>query len=119
MADIFEDTVGEVKAIVNDTERCANDIFEAAESIVEQVAEIDEEQLRNAISENVTKIFESCHFQDFSGQRATKIIENLEEIQAKTGPMEKHELSEEESLKQGPQIDDVSQEDIDKLFNES
>lgn len=119
MTDIFEDTAGEVRAIVNDTEKCANNIFEAAESIVEQISEVEDDTLREQISENVTKIFEACHFQDFAGQRATKILENLEEISSKTGSISKRQLSEEESLKQGPQLQDASQEDIDKMFEEA
>ena len=39
MSDIFEQTIKEVNAIVNDSERCANDIFEASESIIEQISE--------------------------------------------------------------------------------
>jgi len=74
--------------------------------------------IRDGISEYITRIFESCHFQDFSGQRATKIISNLDEIKAQTGPIEMKELSEEEALKQGPQIETANQADIDKLFGE-
>lgn len=119
MTDIFEQTIAEVKATVKDSERCANNIFSAAESIAKLAEKIADEKLKEEISSNLTAIFESCHFQDFTGQRATKIINNIEEISAQTGPMEKQELSEEESLKQGPDVDSISQEDVDNLFNES
>ncbi len=118
MTDIFEQTKSEVRAIVTDTERCANDIFEASESIMEQIAEIDNEILRNSISDNVTRIFESCHFQDFAGQRATKIIENIDEVASKTGSIQKRKLSDEESLKQGPQLETATQADIDAMFDD-
>lgn len=112
--------VGEVEAIVRDTERCAGDIFEASEAIVEIIAEVENEQLRLAISDNITKIFEACHFQDFAGQRATKIIENINDVAGQVGDSVKlRELSEEESLKQGPQLEAASQEDIDKLFDDA
>jgi chemotaxis protein CheZ len=80
------------------------------------------------------KIFEACSFQDITGQRISKVVGTLREIEGAVdkllnlfGPGDADPLpemedtrSEDEQLLNGPQLDGqgVSQDDIDKLLAE-
>ena len=111
MVDIFDDSIEKLNSIIKDSETCADKIIEHCEEI--QKLNTNEEV--NAL---ISGIIEATHFQDFTGQRAQKVISNLNEIKSKTGAIEAEEKSDEEQLMQGPQDEAPNQDDIDKLFNE-
>ncbi len=89
------------------------------------------------IEAETTRIIEACTFQDLTGQRITKIIKALKEIDAKTldlmrileerfasvskvKPLENQvSINDSASLMNGPQLpgQGISQEDIDKLLS--
>ena len=132
----------ELDAIVSDTEEATNSIIEAAERIERVAGETDRatsETLVNA----TTQIYEACGFQDIAGQRISKVIRALKEIEAKVdaltlafGDEDKTAQAERQArrkrvrdearrravasgdVREGPQLADnaVSQDDIDALF---
>jgi chemotaxis protein CheZ len=118
MADIFDDSIKILQALVKDTERCANDIFDACEKLGKYAQKLDDKTQEN-IREQIAKIIESCHFQDFTGQRTTSVIKNLQHGRQVAGVIESKEVSFEESLMQGPQLETANQDEIDKLFEKA
>jgi chemotaxis regulatin CheY-phosphate phosphatase CheZ len=119
MSSLIKNSIEELKALVQDTEDCANKILESAENIEKELKKIEDKEIFTAITSHISKIFEAAHFQDFSGQRASKVISNLEEIEDKVGDVKSEKnKSFEEGLKSGPQLEAANQEDIDSLFND-
>jgi len=88
----------------------------------------------NTIIDETNKIFEACSFQDITGQRISKVVKTLKDIETSVddllnlfGPVDKSKVGEltddrddDEKLKNGPQMagQGVSQDDIDKLLAE-
>lgn len=136
----------ELDAVVQATESATESILAAAECIDDvlnrlrnQATGDDDTSGISEIGEQVIKIFESCNFQDITGQRITKVvaamkfveervdrmIENLggdEGIEAVISEMAedpKMSPDDESHLLEGPQLyeeNKVSQDDIDKMF---
>src|SRR5512138_3334655 len=70
----------ELDAIVGSTEEATNGILQAMEvleSLTEQMPAEVAEQVTNA----VTQVYESCNFQDITGQRITKVVKTLKHIE--------------------------------------
>ncbi len=133
----------ELDAIVRSTEEATNSIMEAAETIEAMAAELDADK-NDALTEATTRIFEACSFQDITGQRISKIIKALQEIEGKieglisifgdNDPEAREQRRErraaernkengaderdERELLEGPQLPEnaVSQDDIDALL---
>jgi chemotaxis protein CheZ len=72
----------ELSAIVGATEHATNEIFEAVEIIESRANEMDPEAAA-PLSDAVTRIYEACGFQDITGQRITKIVKALQDVEAK------------------------------------
>ncbi|MFN8829109.1 MAG: protein phosphatase CheZ [Labrys sp. (in: a-proteobacteria)] len=134
---------GELDAIVQGTLEATDQILTAAESIDRDAglleAAVKSEQdraLASDIQEQVIKIFESCNFQDLTGQRITKVVNTLKFIEDRIvrmmeiwGGIETFQSIQvdvipdregDAALLNGPKINaDVghaSQDDIDALF---
>ncbi len=135
----------ELEAIVSATEAATNDIMEAAE-IIESCAEKLPEDVAEGISDGITKIYEACSFQDITGQRISKVVSALQQVEDKVGTMlaalgeevqretadakekskadaearEESEAEREQKLMNGPQAveEAPSQQDIDALFEQ-
>jgi len=134
---------GELDAIVEATERATHNIMEAAEQI-EGIAAGTDPAISVALINVTTTIYEACSFQDITGQRVSKVVSALKEIEAKVDALivafgdeddasvaERRERRERErerrrqeavdagDLREGPQMpsDAVSQNDIDALFS--
>jgi len=106
------------------------DACEAVEAIIPTLEEDPGQKLANA----VTKIYEACNFQDLSGQRISKIVNTLQNIETRvdlllrafghrTGKSASKQpavdnRSEDEKLLNGPQTPAAAntQQDIDALF---
>lgn len=69
----------ELQAIITATEDATNTIMECSEAILEIEAN-DLESYKAAVSDNVMQIFEACSFQDITGQRVSKVVNVLEDI---------------------------------------
>jgi chemotaxis protein CheZ len=133
----------ELDAIVRSTEEATNSIMEAAETIEGMAAELDADK-NDALIEETTRIFEACGFQDITGQRISKVIKALQDIESKieglisifgdNDPEAREQRRrqraaengtsvsvgeiDERELLEGPQLPDnaVSQDDIDALL---
>ncbi|CAA7623149.1 protein phosphatase CheZ [Magnetospirillum sp. SS-4] len=70
----------ELDAIVGATEAATNEIMDAAESLGSLSPLLDQE-VANRLDEITTRIFEACTFQDITGQRITKVVKALKEIE--------------------------------------
>ncbi len=125
----------ELSAIVTSTEEATTQIMECAEAILEADTE-DHEAYQKLVNDKVLTIFESCSFQDLTGQRISRVVETLEHIESRVGRFaaaigaedscdvldekeEKREKRKKDLILNGPANDGegVSQDDIDALLN--
>ncbi len=70
----------ELDAVVGATEAATNAIMDACDGLTAVTATLPADQAA-AVSEQVTKIFEACNFQDLTGQRITKVVRTLAHIE--------------------------------------
>jgi chemotaxis protein CheZ len=76
----------ELDAVVSATEVATNAIMAAAEKIEATAAAVGGEHA-DVLSEAVTNIYEACGFQDITGQRITKVVRTLHQIEAKVAAL--------------------------------
>ena len=69
-------------AIVGATEQATNDIFEAVE-LIEELTEKMTPKTAERVTEAVTRVYEACSFQDITGQRVSKVVTALQNVEAK------------------------------------
>jgi len=69
----------ELEAIITATEDATNTIMDAAETLLEMEAK-DLDTYKAAVEGEVMRIFEACSFQDITGQRVSKVVEALQDI---------------------------------------
>ena len=128
----------ELEAIVGATEGATNGILNAVEQIENLTSEMPPE-VAEKVSEAVTQVYESCNFQDITGQRISKVVKALQHIESKVDgllsafgdEMTKHrkdeapqpetskqDASSDQALLNGPQLPQAAkgQADIDALF---
>lgn len=79
----------ELEAVVQETEAAANRIMTAAETIQASVHE-GEPADAAAIVEQVNTIFEACSFQDLTGQRIRRALEELQNVEGMIAEMVEH-----------------------------
>lgn len=72
----------ELSAIVGATEQATNVIFEAVEAVEGLTPQMAPELAAQVIA-HVTAVYEACGFQDITGQRITKVVTALQQIEAK------------------------------------
>ena len=82
MSDHIPNATDELDAIVGSTEEATNGILQAMESLESLTAEMDP-AMAEKVTEAVTLVYESCNFQDITGQRITKVVRALKHIEAK------------------------------------
>jgi chemotaxis protein CheZ len=122
----------ELDAIIKDTEAATHQIMTACEEILaEEPADL--ESYRGMVRARAMSVLEACSFQDITGQRVTKVIGVLRQIEERVGRMAdslgvKDEHSGEESAEErrrreqilnGPAVDgpEMGQDAIDALFD--
>ena len=131
----------ELSAIVGATEQATNEIFAAVEMIETASNDMDPEAA-GPVTDAVTRIYEACSFQDITGQRITKIVKVLQDVETRvngllsalgeqvegqtpSAPKEPEPAPEaepaaksDEDLKNGPQLpgNAMSQAEIDALL---
>ncbi len=123
----------ELDAIVAATAEATGGILDAAEKL-SAVAEAVGGGNGDQITEQVTRIYEACSFQDITGQRITKVVKALKHIEAKVGDLVEAfggapvssqapdaAVTGEAALLNGPQLpkDAASQSEIDALFDKA
>ncbi len=125
----------ELGNVVHATASATNSIMAAAEEIL-SYAEDDFETYRNQVQTKVLEIFEACSFQDITGQRISRVVEHLAQVEKRLSrfaaavnardveiPMDPEDIMrqtrKEVFLLNGPADEGagVSQNDIDALFD--
>ncbi len=76
----------ELDAIVGNTEEATGIILDSVEKI-EAIAQKIEGENGTQIVDVVTKIYEACNFQDITGQRITKVVKTLKQIENKVAAL--------------------------------
>ena len=74
----FPTAGSELQAITDDTEVATNVIMTAAEAMLDM--DVSDPDLKDRVDDGVMKIFEACSFQDITGQRVSKIVKVLGQI---------------------------------------
>ena len=131
----IREATDELDAIVAHTEEATGAILDAAEKIEKIASELDVDPAMK-LAEEVTRIYEASNFQDITGQRISKVVAALKNIEARIemlaetmgvstksdpasvkGEIEKTDAD----LLHGPQLPSnaKSQEEIDALLKSS
>jgi chemotaxis protein CheZ len=105
----------ELEAVVQATEKAANQIMEAAEAIGACIEHArDDPMAVEAITERLNAIFEACTFQDVTGQRIRRAIEHLQRVEEMLGGLAP---SEQEEPQAAPEVTpDLGQNEVDRMF---
>ncbi|MDA0230937.1 MAG: chemotaxis protein CheZ [Proteobacteria bacterium] len=123
--------IEEMHEIVKTTEVASNAIMESAEAITDAMPEQIDEEFREIVQKSCQRIFESCAFQDLTGQRISKVMltlrlieEHLETLQGLLGaefddPEANATPEGDADLLAGPALEGegISQDDVDKMFD--
>ncbi|ESQ82736.1 hypothetical protein AEAC466_16485 [Asticcacaulis sp. AC466] len=127
----------ELEAITRDTENATHSIMNSAEAMmgfsIDQFGG-DANAYKAAVDDEVMKIFEACSFQDITGQRVSKVVNVLKQIEERVGKLantlgvedsDPQEMTAEERrrhdlLLNGPAIGgpETKQDAIDAMFDE-
>lgn len=124
--------IEEMHEIVRTTEDASNATMESTEAITNAIPEKIDDDFRKIVQKSCQRIFESCAFQDLTGQRIKKVMstlrlieEHLETLQGLLGDeFDDHEAEEvlpegDADLLAGPALEGegISQDDVDKMFD--
>jgi chemotaxis protein CheZ len=82
MSEHLPSATDELDAIVGSTEEATNGILQAMETLEGLVGEMPP-AIGEKVTEAVTQVYESCNFQDITGQRITKVVKALKHIESK------------------------------------
>ena len=72
----------DLDAIVVSTEEATSVILDAAEQL-EKVSSKLEGETQSLVNDAVTRIYEACNFQDLTGQRITRVVKAVKDIELK------------------------------------
>lgn len=124
----------ELEAITRDTETATHTIMNAAEAIM-AIEAADASAYKAAVDDEVMKIFEACSFQDITGQRVSKVINVLQQIEERvtklasalgvddkpSETLTEREQRAKDLLLNGPAIGgpETAQDAIDAMFDEA
>ncbi|CAL4868330.1 hypothetical protein MMA231_02611 [Asticcacaulis sp. MM231] len=128
----------ELEAITRDTENATHNIMNCAEAMmgfsIKDFGD-DPKAYKAAVDDEVMKIFEACSFQDITGQRVSKVVNVLKQIEERVGRLANtlgiedgspREMTAEEKrahdlLLNGPAIGgpETKQDAIDAMFDEA
>jgi chemotaxis protein CheZ len=125
----------ELDAIVGSTEQATNVILDSVEKIEGATATLTGEA-KDQIANAITNIYEACNFQDITGQRISKVVRTLKQIETKVAGLVRafgdegvpagasvvdaveEVVDQDKALLNGPQLPGAAntQADIDALF---
>ena len=106
--DYLPTAADELDAIVAATEKATNTIMDATEQIEGLMDKVDPEDA-SVIMEATSTIYEACGFQDITGQRTTKVVKALKDIEEKIDALVEAFGSEIEKFKNdNPKADEES-----------
>jgi chemotaxis protein CheZ len=103
----------ELESVVQATEKAANQILAAAEAIGAWLQAGSDPGALQAVTEQVNAIFEACTFQDLTGQRIHRAIEQLQSVEAMLSA-----LMPQPPVPEGPAEGpfELGQKEVDQLF---
>jgi chemotaxis protein CheZ len=104
----------ELEAVVQATEQAANKIMEAAEAIAGWLQTGGDPSALQAVTQQVNAIFEACTFQDLTGQRIRRAIEQLQSVETMLSGM--MHLSPQEADAHVEVQPELRQNEVDRLF---
>jgi chemotaxis protein CheZ len=104
----------ELEAVVQATEQAANQIMEAAEAIGRWLQAGGDPAALQAVTEQVNAIFEACTFQDLTGQRIRRAIEQLQSVETMLSGM--MHLPPTEADAPAEVQHELAQNEVDQLF---
>lgn len=126
----------ELSEVVKATEQATNSIMDSADHIQEIAGGLNDSEAGGKIMDETMKIYDACSFQDITGQRISKVVKTLEQVEERVVTLvrlfggklpDDYELPEatdkrkrpDEELMHGPQraSEAPKQEDIDNLFD--
>jgi len=107
----------ELDAIVQATEVATNTIMDATEEIENVMAKLDPAQAEE-IGNATMKIYEACGFQDITGQRITKVVKALQNIEEKIDALVSAFGDEIEKVKSTDTDKDASKKDDKKTITD-
>ena len=121
----INDMHDELDAVSISIQTATNKILDETEHLEKLQAHVAQEGAEQYMN-HITNIYEACTFQDMTGQRLSKVIKALKDVESrlkaffegkKSNPMQAKTADEE--LLNGPQLpgNAANQSDIDKLFN--
>lgn len=128
--DTLMDASQHLDEVIKHTEEATNTIMDASDSIMNAAGGIGGEK-EATIMDAVNRIYESCNFQDITGQRIRKVIKLIENIEERVSKLNELFGSEaasdkvvpvtsltDKDLLNGPQLAGkaASQDEIDMLF---
>ena len=99
----------ELEAITRDTENATHAIMNSAEAIMGMQSA--DTAYKNAVDDEIMKIFEACSFQDITGQRVSKVVNVLKQIEERVGRLATT-LGVEDSLPTELSADEVRRRDL-------
>lgn len=99
----------ELEAITRDTENATHAIMNSAEAIMGMQSA--DKAYKNAVDDEIMKIFEACSFQDITGQRVSKVVNVLKQIEERVGRLATT-LGVEDSLPTELSADDIRRRDL-------
>ncbi|MCB9993255.1 MAG: chemotaxis protein [Hyphomicrobiaceae bacterium] len=120
----------ELDEVVRSTEQATNAIMEAAETVL-SADHADAGAYRQLVENQMMLIFESCSFQDLTGQRVNRVVETIKVIEDRInmlcnvidsaelgeGPvLTDRERAKQDQLLHGPTSGGTAQADIDAMF---
>lgn len=116
----------ELDEVIEETAKATDGIMDSCDTL--QALDMPE-PYKSQVSDEVTKIYEACSFQDITGQRIRKVVRTLKDIELKIaeimetlghtgGDTTGDNRTGDAALLNGPQMQGqgVSQDDIDKLL---
>ena len=89
----------------------------------ETITDADQLALLDQINANGADVFEACSFQDITGQRISKVVKSVTDVEDRLNALIEvkpdKEKTEDEKLLHGPALEGegISQDEIDKLFD--
>ncbi|ESQ90157.1 hypothetical protein ABAC460_10425 [Asticcacaulis sp. AC460] len=111
MGDSLPQAGAELDAITRDTETATNTILSAAEALMD----LDDADpgMKDKADDLVMRIFEACSFQDLVGQRVSKVVRVLEQIEGRIARLGEITGSADPEVS----VDDAEQRRRDLLLN--
>jgi chemotaxis protein CheZ len=79
------DAAAQLRSVTMAAESSTNSILDLVEKIQSEVMTMENSDAKTKILGHITEIFEACNFQDITGQRISKVLGTLDDIESRVG----------------------------------